>query len=186
MFTVSKNLGHFRHLSRNIQSQHRILKISLLTGAMMGIGSVIAQFITREKHDKFNVKSIMQFSLYGFIFAGPIMHNWFTFLNAYFPPITQYRVLKMVCIDQMIMSPLNVALFVTYCYFWNTENVIIQIKKFFFQDFVSILLSSYTIWPIVQFINFCLIPLNRRIIFVNSIALIWNTFLALKVRSNKD
>jgi protein Mpv17 len=38
---------------------------------------------------------------------------------------------------------------------------------------------NYTIWPIVQFINFRFLPLRYRVPFVSSVGVLWNAYLSL-------
>lgn len=36
------------------------------------------------------------------------------------------------------------------------------------------------IWPVLQTINYCVIPVNNRLIFVSFAGLVWTTFLAYR------
>lgn len=40
------------------------------------------------------------------------------------------------------------------------------------------------VWPVLQTINYCVIPVNNRLIFVSFAGLIWTTFLAYKKYEN--
>lgn len=43
------------------------------------------------------------------------------------------------------------------------------------------------VWPVLQTINYCIIPANNRLIFVSFAGLIWTTFLAYrKYENNKS
>ncbi|ESO08594.1 hypothetical protein HELRODRAFT_169468 [Helobdella robusta] len=48
------------------------------------------------------------------------------------------------------------------------------------QDYFLILFNGYKVWPLAQLINFYIIPLQHRILFVNMVALFWNVYLAFK------
>lgn len=39
-------------------------------------------------------------------------------------------------------------------------------------------MANYKLWPAVQCVNFCLIPLNYQLLFVNVIAIGWTAFLS--------
>jgi len=42
------------------------------------------------------------------------------------------------------------------------------------------------VWPVLQTINYCAIPVKNRLIFVSFAGLIWTTFLAfMKYNQNK-
>lgn len=43
------------------------------------------------------------------------------------------------------------------------------------------------VWPVLQTINYCIIPANNRLIFVSFAGLVWTTFLAYKkYKDNKS
>lgn len=42
------------------------------------------------------------------------------------------------------------------------------------------------VWPVLQTINYCVIPVKNRLIFVSFAGLVWTTFLAfMKYEQNK-
>lgn len=47
-------------------------------------------------------------------------------------------------------------------------------------QFIGIYKRSVTYWPIVQLVNFYLVPLNLRVVVVQLAALLWNSFLSYK------
>uniref|UniRef100_A0A915JG59 Mitochondrial inner membrane protein Mpv17 n=1 Tax=Romanomermis culicivorax TaxID=13658 RepID=A0A915JG59_ROMCU len=53
-------------------------------------------------------------------------------------------------------------------------------------DFLEIFIAGLMIWPLAQCINFRFIPLRHRLIFNQSIALMWNTYLAWKTNQPKE
>ncbi|XP_048236703.1 protein sym-1-like [Haliotis rufescens] len=53
-----------------------------------------------------------------------------------------------------------------------------DIKQKVKQDYLTILMTNYKVWPAAQLINFYLIPLQHRVLFVNFVALGWNTYMA--------
>jgi len=46
------------------------------------------------------------------------------------------------------------------------------------QKFWPTLINGYKLWPMVQLVNFYFVPLNHRLLVVNSVALGWNAYLA--------
>ena len=38
---------------------------------------------------------------------------------------------------------------------------------------------NYTVWPLVQFINFKFLPLKYRVPFVSACGILWNAYLSL-------
>lgn len=53
-------------------------------------------------------------------------------------------------------------------------------------NFPVIYVNSLKLWPAVQAINFTLIPLQHRVLFVSVVALFWNIYLAWKIESDSN
>ncbi|THY20659.1 hypothetical protein D6D01_06661, partial [Aureobasidium pullulans] len=46
-------------------------------------------------------------------------------------------------------------------------------------DTIPIIYASYKIWPLASIINFALIPVEKRIVFLSAVGLVWGVFLSL-------
>lgn len=64
----------------------------------------------------------------------------------------------------------------------NLQSIQENIKK----HYMDILRVNYSLWPAVQLINFTLIPLQRQVLFAQTVALFWNTYLSWKTHSEQD
>lgn len=79
--------------------------------------------------------------------------------------------------DQLLFGPFSLALFFTYNHLVE-EGGFAGLAERFKTDFSNALKSSYKLWPFVQFVNFYLIPLSYRLIFVNIFAVGWSAYLS--------
>ena len=48
----------------------------------------------------------------------------------------------------------------------------------------EVLKTNWKVWPVVQCLNFSIVPLQYRLLFVNVVALGWNAYLSVKTSSN--
>ncbi|KAG2166708.1 hypothetical protein VTO58DRAFT_103605 [Aureobasidium pullulans] len=46
-------------------------------------------------------------------------------------------------------------------------------------DTFPIIYASYKIWPLASIVNFALIPVEKRIVFLSAVGLVWGVFLSL-------
>lgn len=51
------------------------------------------------------------------------------------------------------------------------------------QETLPIIVNSYKIWPVASIVNFAFIPVEKRIVFLSCIGLIWNIYLSLVAAS---
>ena len=60
-----------------------------------------------------------------------------------------------------------------------------EIKSRFQTEYISTLMNSYQYWPVVQTVNFVLIPAVFRTVFVRFAALFWNAYLCWSLHNKK-
>ncbi|KAL7677300.1 hypothetical protein ACOME3_003536 [Neoechinorhynchus agilis] len=176
----------FSRAYRQLINTYPTLSMAILTGTMMGFGSLISQLAVRplDGRRQISYRSVIQFSSYGFFLAGPLMHHWFLLLNKLIPvqSNTRRRAIQMMLIDQIIMCPFAYSMFTLYNYWWH-ERDMSYVKAHFKQDVLAILIDNYRVWPLLQFVNFNVVPLRHRVLFINTAALFWNAYVAWLFRS---
>ena len=47
------------------------------------------------------------------------------------------------------------------------------------QETLPLIVSSYKIWPVASMVNFVFVPVERRIVFLSCVAVVWNIYLSL-------
>jgi hypothetical protein len=122
----------------------------------------------------------LRMSFFGFAVVGPVFHLWFNALDrliypgrsAFFPHVT-----ARLAADQIIMAPLFSASFFVIqgaLEGRSSSDITSRVLSLTWPT----LLMNYKIWPLTQFINFYLIPLQLRVLFLNAIGFGWNIFLS--------
>lgn len=114
---------------------------------------------------------------------APCLHKWYMFLERRLPT-TKYKQLTKVALDQGCFAPCFIVVFLSAFGVVQQHNINV-IKEDIEQNYLDILAVNYTIWPFAQAINFSLIPLRFQVLFVQIIALFWNTYLSWKTQKNE-
>jgi protein Mpv17 len=169
-------------------SQKHPYKVACIsTGILMVAGDTIAQFAIERRRFAFpkneaerahcyDKSRTFRWAFFGALMAGPFLHTWFHFLSRRFAA-TRYGPLKMVVLDQVFCMPsLMAALLGTMALFRGDSSE--EIKHTYRDTWPYIVLRGYMVWPAAQLFNFYILPLEHRLLFVNFVALFWNTFLA--------
>lgn len=109
------------------------------------------------------------------------MTNWYRFLDKRIGSGGKIVAFKKVFVDQTLMAPVVIAGFLTIVGLLQKHNLK-AVKEELSDNYVDVLLMNYRVWPMVQAINFYFIPLQYQVLYVQSFALAWNTYLCYKTR----
>ncbi|KAI1308736.1 Protein required for ethanol metabolism, partial [Mortierella claussenii] len=132
----------------------------------------------QQLHPHWDAARTARMTLFGAGFAGPVLHHWYKFLDRTIRLSTPVRsLLGRVAVDQMFFAPCFIASFfvgqgLLAGESWQTIRDRLQM------GYPGALKNNYRVWPAVQCLNFWLVPLQHRLMVVNTFALGWNTYLS--------
>lgn len=166
-----------------IQLQAHPLKTKAITsGVLAGVSDLVAQKISGIK--KLQLRRLFLIMLYGFAYGGPFGHFLHKLMDTIFKGKKDTKTTaKKVLLEQLILSPWNNFLFMTYYGLviegrpWNLVKS--KVRK----DHPAIQLAAWKFWPIVSWINYQYMPLQFRVLFGSFVGSCWAIFLNLKARS---
>ncbi|KAG9320919.1 hypothetical protein KVV02_001724 [Mortierella alpina] len=140
-----------------------------------------------------------RFMLYNFSVA-PVIHTWYSFLDKNFPLKsvsasalsstvrprwlqTMAPAIKRMVADQTLFAPIGLALLFSGLTVLEGGGIPqIQDKlnnASFFSTYLSTLKANYAVWPLVQLVNFGVMPLQLRLPFVSVVGIAWNAYLSM-------
>ncbi|KYM98561.1 Protein Mpv17, partial [Cyphomyrmex costatus] len=151
-------------------------------GILMGLGDQIAQnFIDNSKTIDF--KRTIQFAGIGLFISGPTTTKWYMVLDKYLGSKGYSVAIKKVACDQLFFAPTFIAVLlitIGICQGKDIKKLKIKLAN----EYSDILINNYKLWPMVQLVNFSLVPLHYQTLVVQSVALLWNSYISY--RSNFD
>ncbi|KAK2588851.1 hypothetical protein KPH14_001720 [Odynerus spinipes] len=149
-------------------------------GVLMALGDQIAQnVVERRKFGNLDFIRTSQFASIGFFIGGPATRTWYGILDKYIGSKGGIVVVKKVLCDQLLFAPtfLSVLLVSIGTLQGNTiDNLKLKLKN----DYFEILTNNYKLWPMVQLVNFYFVPLQYQVLVVQSVALLWNTYISYR------
>ncbi|KAI1913525.1 hypothetical protein LOZ12_003786 [Ophidiomyces ophidiicola] len=158
----------------------------------------------------FDFERLTRFMAYGF-FMAPVQFQWFGFLSRAFPVTKQHATLpamKRVAMDQLIFAPIGLVCFFTFMTVAEGGGRRAISRKL--QDvYIPTLKANFILWPVVQILNFRLMPIQFQIVsdtiyspvaqlwlkwslmpqkqpFVSSIGIAWTAYLSLTNSSDEE
>ncbi|CAG7838439.1 unnamed protein product [Allacma fusca] len=168
---MAKILGVFQ--------RYPMIKMSAQAGGLMAAGDVISQTCVEGKGLKdIDKLRTLRFGCIGSFFVGPTLSRWYGVLDRYIVIKSPGKqALAKMAVDQFGFAPIFIVLFLGVNGITNGKEVS-QIKEDVKRDYTTILEANYKIWPAVQIVNFWIIPAHMRVLFVQTFALLWNTYLS--------
>jgi hypothetical protein len=177
-----------------------LLTKSLTSGTINTVSDAICQKIvavqkpSQEKDknssnadaEKFKLDGIrlLQVAITGMVWSGPIQHWWFGTLEKLVTiqdPIQ--RLMVKLLFDSMVFSPLTISGYFT-CRSILEGSGIQGVREKLSTRFVSTLKGAWKFWPMVNILNYSLVPLQFRSLYSNILSLFWTGYLSF-VNSKK-
>ncbi|XP_068706089.1 protein Mpv17-like [Montipora foliosa] len=151
-------------------------RTQLLTSAVMFTASdILTQQLVEKKGSFHDGRRTLRMCIMGVI-VGPIQRTWLLTLERFLPPTSKVQIVKKLIIDQTIYGPFIVFFFYTLSGTLAGKNPL-EIKQLLQERYIKTMSTAYKVWPIVQTVNFTLIPVQHRANFVQLVSLCWNMYL---------
>lgn len=149
----------------------------MLTGTIItGGGDAIAQLVI-ERKDSINWHRFATLCSYGLMITGGVNHFYYRKLDRVFgAQLNLLTAVKKLAIDQCLLAPIEIVLFMSYCSFMNrsSDNILEKLK----QDLKPVLINNYIVWIPAQIFNFMVIPEKQRVLYTSIICMAWDAYLS--------
>ncbi|KAK9462597.1 uncharacterized protein V1516DRAFT_670666 [Lipomyces oligophaga] len=151
------------------------------TGFLFGTGDFLAQMMApdQETEGRYNYLRTVRMTFHGACVFAPVVSKWYVLIGTRInmPGKPTLEAMARMAADQLVWAPVGIASFyvsmgVLQLHSWN------QIKQELQEKWYPTMVGNYMVWPAVQVLNFRLIPLQYRLMFVNVVSIAWNTFLS--------
>jgi protein Mpv17 len=162
-----------------------LLTKSLISSGIMTVSDAICQKLTLgagqaddKKKQDLDFTRIVQVAITGLSYSGPITHVWYGTLEK----IVKIQdpligLIARIILDAIIFSPVTVSGYFTVRSILEGSGFQGAREKLEAR-FVSTVLGAWKFWPLANIINFGLIPLEFRVLYVNVLSLFWTGYLS--------
>ena len=106
--------------------------------------------------------------------------GWYILLERIHVGSARLQPLIRVAVDQSVMAPFiqtTVLLLLPKLEGHSLADCVAKMTR----DWWSVFTTGLKVWPATQLLNFYFVPLNFRIMVVQTVALLWNTYLSWKI-----
>ncbi|XP_078612091.1 mpv17-like protein [Branchiostoma floridae x Branchiostoma japonicum] len=120
----------------------------------------------------------------GFVCLGNFNYRWIPFLERMFPGATVRKTLAKVLVDQVIAAPLLITAFYAGLRVLERKPDVFAVVR---EKFVDTYKTGLMFWPAAQTINFYLLPVQYRVIFLGVCSFTWaNIMCIMKARAEQE
>ncbi|XP_076674585.1 mpv17-like protein [Andrena cerasifolii] len=138
-------------------------------------GSLLQQKLAGN--EELNYIQALRFSLYGGFFVAPTLYCWIRCSSHFWPKSDLKSAITKALIEQVTYSPTAMC-----CFFFGMNllelkpvaECVEEVKQKFWPTYKI----GVCVWPVLQTINFFLIPEHNRVVYVSFCSLIWTSFLS--------
>lgn len=117
--------------------------------------------------------------------VGVLCHHWYKFLDSRFPGRTIQVVARKVLVDQIVCSPLCIAIFFITLGLLEKSSLE-EVKKEVKAKAWRLYAAEWVIWPPAQVINFYILPLRYRVLYDNTISLGYDVYTSRVKHDDTD
>lgn len=148
------------------------------------LGSFISQILlqTEKSLKHINWRHVAAYAGAGFVFIGPSVHYFHTWLDKVVPRGTSNMALKRLLLDRILFSPnfLLAYLYILAVFEGQGHKGAVQRIKF---AYIPALMINYKVWTVLQYLNVKFIPADYRSPFMALMGLLFTIYIAMKQRS---
>jgi len=165
---------------KSLLSRYPVVPSMVAFGVLFPSANVIQQTCFQKKppgSQVLDLKEVTRFSLYGGLFAAPVIHNWVRLMSRMIPRTTLPYVILKVMIDQLCLGPVLLSAFLiilTAMEGRSREDIVKQWKDKFLPTFST----AVSVWPVIMAVNYKFVPLRFRTVYIAVCNFFWIIFLA--------
>ena len=141
------------------------------------LGDLLSQMLTSTS--KFNIVRFLRMGTFGALVHAPAGHFFYRNLEKRIPGPSRNAVVKKIIVDQMLWTPLFATLMFSYngVLAGHALPTVLEAMKTS-KSVVTYMITSLLLWPTAHYINYNAVPPNKRLLFINSIQIFFNTIIA--------
>ncbi|CAI0549855.1 unnamed protein product [Linum tenue] len=154
-----------------------VLAKMAISGIVYSIGDWIAQCYEGKPLFEFDRTRMFRSGLVGFTLHGSLSHYYYQFCETLFPFQGWWVVPAKVAFDQTVWAAIwNSIYFVAlgFLRFESPANIFRELKA----TFLPMLTAGWKLWPFAHLITYGVVPVEQRLLWVDSVELIWVTILS--------
>jgi len=166
-------------------SSKPIMTKTIINVVVYLLGDWLSQTIFQKKNIlDFDVQRTLKNGFIGLCF-GPLVHEYYEWSDTILPVDGGvYTRLEKIFMDQTTYLPIKCSIYVSAVGLLAGEDWE-AVKNNVKERIGPICFAAWKFWPLVHCLTYSIIPARHRILWVNSVDLVWNAILSSKARTDE-
>ncbi|KAG7174369.1 Mpv17-like 1 [Homarus americanus] len=148
---------------------------------MAGCLSTLAKGFWKQAVDgsrtSYDLLEALRYGVYGSCLTAPLLYKWIKVLCYFIPGTTLRHAIAKGYVDQLVFAPLNISQF--YLGMSLLEGRPLEETVQEWQDkMLPTWMISLSIWPVIQTLNFSMVPEKNRVMAISCGSFLWMIFLS--------
>eukprot|EP00933_Yihiella_yeosuensis_P044830 TRINITY_DN40100_c0_g1_i1.p1 TRINITY_DN40100_c0_g1~~TRINITY_DN40100_c0_g1_i1.p1 ORF type:complete len:246 (-),score=17.67 TRINITY_DN40100_c0_g1_i1:83-820(-) len=143
-------------------------------GTSFVLGFLSASIGQRIEQGLWRRSMLFQAFTYAIVATPPFSLLWYSFLER----LTKHSFLRTI-LDQIIFQPVMLSYSMTMVGLLQGQSLSACIESTRF-NFWSTLVSGWTFWPLVQYLNQRAVPLHARVVVMNLVGFLWDMYYSVQ------
>ncbi|XP_037938383.1 mpv17-like protein [Teleopsis dalmanni] len=164
---------------------HPLTRGAITYAVLWPFGSLVQQTIEGRNYTNYDWKQCVRFSIFGSLWVAPTLYGWVRLSTAMWPQMSLRIALMKAITEQFSYGPFACATFfmgMSLLELKTFEGAVEETRKKFWPTYYV----GVCFWPIIQTINFSVIPEHNRLVFVSICSVMWTIFLAYMNRKTMN
>lgn len=167
-------------------NEYKILRGMISYSALWPLGCILQQTFEGKRWKDYDWQRCLRYSLYGTFVSAPMLYSWMRVANIMWPRRDFRSSMTKAFTEQVAYDPFAIVFFfygMSILERKKQSQAADEVREKFWDTYKV----GFVYWPVVQTINFSLVPQKNQIIAAGFFSLIWTTFLAfVKTHGGKE
>ncbi|KAK8391009.1 hypothetical protein O3P69_016986 [Scylla paramamosain] len=147
-------------------------------------GNLLQQGLDGSR-EVWDFREAARYGLYGSLVTAPLIHYWLQLLNRFLPGASFYHAFAKGYVDQLVFAPFNISQFFLGMSLVEGRPLDEALDEWD-RKFFSTWMISLSVWPLIQSINFSLVPAKNRVMAISCGSFLWMVFLSYMQHTKAD
>lgn len=174
-----------------LQTYMNLLQTNPLTTKMITVGTVsslsdmTAQLLQGTSVSSLDVYRSFTMFMVGCFLTAPMYHVLYARLEKKFPLASRYinRYIHLA-VDQLIAIPVWTLLFFVFLAVLRGHHDVLLVVRYIGDHFLTVVLTSWIIYPFLQYLNFSFVPGDARVLVLTAISFFFTVIVTLLTSSS--